>query len=306
MRLLLLPLLLGCQSGIIDAETDDTVPTETGLKDTAGETDIEPLPWPSDFSAKGPSGVSTKTGTTPLSTGCDMSWTAYVPAEKTSSTIVLLAHGFSRGQEQMAGWAEHWASWGFMVFTPSLCHAVVWDTDHVQNGKDLHAFARFIGEGAPIAYAGQSAGGLAALLAASEDPNTQMMLGLDPVDNDNEGTSVAPSLTVPVAALVGISGQCNAEQNGVTMTRKASGSHIFQVSEADHCDFESPTNILCTGLCSNRGATRSDEAIQSVIRTLSTAWLAWQSDLEPEAARWWDIEDEVLAPYLTAGDIQPL
>ena len=38
--------------------------------------------------------------------------------------------------------------WGITVFLP--VHAVVWDTDHIQNGKDLQAFATFIGDGAPI------------------------------------------------------------------------------------------------------------------------------------------------------------
>ena len=307
MRVLLCTLVFGCQSGIIESDSDEPNATDTGItEDTSEDTDIEPPAWPSDFSRTGPYTVSAKKGTTALSTGCDMDWTAYSPSEKVTETRVILAHGFSRGQEQMAGWAEHWASWGITVFTPSLCHAVVWDTDHIQNGKDLQAFATFIGDGAPIAYAGQSAGGLAALLAASKDSNTQMVLGLDPVDNDSAGKNAAPSVTVPVAALVGISGQCNANQNGVPMTQKAPNHQLMEVSDADHCDFESPSNILCTGLCSNRGASRSDEDIQSVIRLLSTAWLAWHSNMEPEAARWWDETDEVLAPYLSNGDVQPL
>jgi len=305
MRLFVLPLLIGCQSGIIDSGPDDKNTDETGQKEDTGE-ETDPPPWPSSFSDRGPSDVSTKTGTSPLSTGCDMKWTSYIPAKKASSTIVMLAHGFSRGQEQMAGWAEHWASWGFTVFTPDLCHASLWDTDHDQNGKDLEAFATFIGEGAPIAYVGQSAGGLAALLAASTDPNAQLMLGLDPVDNDNSGANAATSTNIPIAALVGISGQCNSNQNGASMMQKDPGSRVFEVTDADHCDFESPTNALCTSFCSNRDATRSDEDIQTVIRTLSTAWIAWHSTLEPQASRWWDTEDDVLLPYLNAGDVQPL
>ena len=95
MRVLLCTLVFGCQSGIIESDSDEPKATDTGItEDTSEDTDIEPPPWPSDFSRTGPYTVSAKKGTTALSTGCDMDWTAYSPSEKVTETRVILAHGF--------------------------------------------------------------------------------------------------------------------------------------------------------------------------------------------------------------------
>ena len=107
-------------------------------------------------------------------------------------------------------------------------------------------------------------------------------------------------------ALMGISSSCNADQNGTTMVGAATHAIRFAVTDADHCDFESPTDFLCTGFCSNSSSTRSDAEIQDVIKTLSTAWLRWHTALEPAASRWWDASDDVLTDYLTTGALSPL
>jgi len=105
---------------------------------------------------------------------------------------------------------------------------------------------------------------------------------------------------------MGISSQCNSNQNGTAMASSASVGHGFTVADADHCDFESPTNAICTTFCSNNSAKRSDGEIQDVIKTMSTAWLSWHAGLETEASRWWDSSDEVMDNYLGDGDLSEL
>ena len=45
------------------------------------------------------------------------------------------------------------------------------------------------------------------------------------------------------------------------------------VSEAGHCDFESPRDALCDLACGESNPNFSDEAIEEVVRALSTAAL---------------------------------
>ena len=167
------------------------------------------------------------------------------------------------------------------------------------------AFAKLFRESRPVLYAGHSAGGLASILAASEDANARAVLGLDPVDNNGLGQTAAAKLTAPLGTLMGISSQCNSNQNGTTMGRAASEPYQFAVEDADHCDFESPTNIVCTAVCSNNSAARSDSEIQDVILTLSTAWISWHAGLEAEASRWWMVRMRS-DDYIVSGAISEL
>ena len=63
---------------------------------------------------------------------------------------------------------------------------------------------------------------------------------------------------------------------------------------------------ICTAVCSNNSASRSDSEIQDVILTLSTAWVSWHAGLEAEAQRWWDASDEVLDNYILNGDVMQI
>ena len=128
----------GDADGIDDiGDTDDAVDTDT---DDATED-------PVDYRAAGENGVTSATHTINVGDQCEMDVTIYTPDGGGSGPLVILAHGFARGQANMAGWATHYASWGLEVATPTLCHASVLDVDHEANGEDLVALNDVIGLG---------------------------------------------------------------------------------------------------------------------------------------------------------------
>lgn len=238
------------------ADVDDSAATDSAPADTddTQDTDDTDDTDERDYSQPGTFSVSTSSRT--VSTSCAMSVTLYEPAGG-SERLVVLAHGFARSPTNVSGWAEHWASHGVTVATPSLCHAMPWDADHVQNGADLADLAASMSY-EEIVYAGHSAGGLASLLAAAQDARATAWVGLDPTDADGLGAAV--SVSIPTTAILGEPSDCNGSGNGVDLA-----DDTTQISGADHCDFESPTDALCTSFCPDAGGDVHDE-----ILTLST------------------------------------
>lgn len=258
-----------------DDESTATAEDSTGIPD-------EPGP---DLREAGPYAVEVDTGSVALP-GCSMSYDLRTPAGMADAPVVVLAHGFQGNRASMAGWAEHWASWGMRVVTPDLCHASIIDTDHPQNGVDLQALVSELSLPSVI-YAGYSAGGLAAVIAAAGDDEATALLGLDMVDSSSLGADAAGSVGVPAFALVGEPSQCNTTNNGIAVFGSIAGSRALRVTEADHCDFQSPADFLCGLTCTGSNDQFADEEIQAAVRGLSTAVVLWQSGLEPTGAQWW-------------------
>ena len=273
--------MLGCQNSISnDKDLNDTSPVDTADSDTEDVNNIEPTI--ENLQQAGAYRYESESLTRPVaSCDSDLSYT-HVQTTKESASTILLAHGFARSSANMLDWAHHWASWGFNVLVIDMCHF----SDHEKNGNAIAELAVDLGIDAPI-FAGQSAGGLASFVAGANTSNALGVLGLDATDNmDTLGASIAAQVSIPVLGLVGESSSCNAENNGITMLQGASNSTLLRVLEADHCDFEFPTDDLCTLLCQNNDATISDEAIHSTILALSTAGLLWLEDNSSEA---WDL-----------------
>ena len=122
--------------------------------------------------------------------GCTLSYETYRPVHSESEAMVILAHGFMRDLESMRGWAAHWASYGVPVTVMSLCNSSLFNGHHDRNAEDMLALARALHQG-PVLYAGFSAGGLAAYLAAKDDSRTMAYLGLDSVDSGGLAVSAA-------------------------------------------------------------------------------------------------------------------
>ncbi len=257
-----------------DSSTDDTA-EETG----------EPEDLEIDYRLSGPH--TTTSSTITLSASCSATADLITPATEGDWPRIFLSHGFMRGPAQMIGWAEHLASWGMEVVVPSLCHASIIDTDHAQNGTDLTLFNDELG-GGPVVYAGHSAGGLASLIAASQDDDAVGLIGLDLTDADGLGASAAGGVGVPTYALVGEANSCNASGNGVDTVRAAPDVNIVRIAEADHCDFENETDWMCTTLCDAPGATFSDDDIQQALLGLLTAAAMSVTGEDPAASTvWW-------------------
>jgi len=227
-----------------------------------------------DFAATGPALVTLHPGTLQLS--CSLGYTEFRPDGDASGPLLVLGHGFQRGEKHMADLAAHVASHGVRVATPDYCHSSVFDTDHALNATDAVALGAALAPAGPVAHAGQSAGGLAAFLAASTDPHALAYLGLDPVDAD--GLAAATTVPVPVWAVFGEPSLCSSQAN-MLGTVQAQGV-ASAIPGATHCDFEAPTDALCTGVCGRQ------TDVTPLVRALLAAFAAHHLGDDPTAIDW--------------------
>jgi len=201
-----------------------------------------------DEGAREADGILMEQGSIRSATGCELNYVVHRPRSGQAKARVVLAHGFMRSKERMAGLAEGLAGRGIPTVTLDLCNMRPWDGAHRQNGEDMRLLARAVGV-SQVLYAGFSAGGLAALIAASFDPEALGVLALDLVDRSDLGVRAAADLRRPIYALVGEPGRCNARNNGLAVYAVAPRAQIRQVPGATHCDFEAPTDAFCRLLC---------------------------------------------------------
>lgn len=268
-------------------------PTENNTEDTDTAQETESL---TDFSQKGPHypyGIAKETRTASVTNCPNMEYEVYTPYAN-NPPVVVLGHGFARGPDVMAGWAEHLSSWGVEVLLPTLCHYNVFTgVDHEMNGQNMKELA-VLHSASDVVYAGHSAGGLAAIIAASLDPNASGVLGLDATDTqgipgvpDEIGQSYASNVTCPAFSITGEASTCNADNNGLDLFSMMNTYQAIKVVDADHCDFESPTDWICESQCENVQTTFVDEEIRSVITTLGTAAIMSLSGLLPDGDDAW-------------------
>ncbi len=228
----------------------------------------------SDFSQRGSYDVQQERASARV-TNCNISYSVYTPVGIPNPPIVILGHGFARGSGVMSGWAEHLSSWGVEVVLPTLCHYNVFTgVDHEMNGQNMRELAG----NNRVVYAGHSAGGLAAIIAASQDNNALGVLGLDATDTQDVpgvrnfiGRDYAGNVSVPTFGIIGEPSTCNANNNGLELYRMIERKRVVKVISSDHCDYESPTNFGCTSNCENRETEFLDDDIRPAIIALGTA-----------------------------------
>lgn len=205
-------------------------------------------------------------------TGCVLDYRLYLPPEGAASApmpaLVILGHGFLRSQDRMSGLAEAIAADGIPAATLDFCNMRPWDGRHEQNGLDMIALARHLGaapdagadgaepgaaqaQGERVIYAGFSAGALAALVAARNDPSALGVVTLDLVDAQGIGRRAAGGLDKPLIGLVGEPSNCNANDNARGVFAVTGQARRVEIAGASHCDFEAPTDALCELLCAD-------------------------------------------------------
>jgi len=282
-------LLVGCSgdeavddapSSTGPAATTPPAPTTPATTTPVAPTDSAPPTNPYvDYGAIGPAQVTSSPGTLSLS-GCELDYVEYLPDGNASGPLVVLGHGFQRRARHVAGLASHVASHGVRVVTPDYCHSTVFDSDPAANGLDAAALAAALAPGEATVHIGHSAGGLAALFAASSDPAAVAVLGLDPVTTTDEAADEAlAAQTAALWALFGEPSSCNADANLLEPLREA-GAMLSALPSANHCDFESPTDGLCTTFCGD------PTGVTPLIAALTTAWAAHHLGTDDAAAAW--------------------
>jgi dienelactone hydrolase len=244
---------------------------------------------PHALQSAGPHQVTTTRHQITLPSGRPLKFTRHRPTPNTShpnpKALVILAHGFWRSDKNMQGWGKHLASWGLDVLTPSLLHSRPWNSDHEKNGKALVTLADHF-QPQSVIYGGFSAGGLAALVAASQDPRTVAFLGLDPVDWKNIATRYLPQRQFTACALFGEPTSCNAQNNLLAPLVGRPHTRLFKITGASHCHFEDPSDLGCRAVCRTGSKQFSETESRAAIRTLATAWLLEQCGLSPASTPW--------------------
>ena len=266
-----------------------------------------------DYSDQGQFEVLLETSSIVANNGASLEYTMFLPVGSDNLTYIILSHGFSREKSVMAGLANHFASWGLNVITVDLLHASIFDNDPLQDANDLNLIARQICGDAPIIYAGQSSGGMRSIVAAYQDTNTIAVLGLDLVDASNPSWSdgylaltTAANISIPVWGLHGEASSCNANGNGLSVFTQASSGNAIRVTNADHCDFELPTNIFCTLLCQEPNGDFTDQEIQNIILNLSTGFLLYHSGVSTSSIQLWYPGNEYYDSQISIGAIEQL
>jgi hypothetical protein len=176
-----------------------------------------------------------------------------------------------RGKERMDELARALANAGMTTATLDFCNARIWDGRHFQNGLDMIALATEL-HARRVAYVGFSAGGLAAVVAAQQDPQAVGVIALDLVDDDGLGVRMAKGLDKPLIGIMGEPSNCNAYGNGMPVIAMSGLGRYERIPGAGHCDFESPSNWLCELVCERpTGGSGGDLRERIIASTVSAA-----------------------------------
>lgn len=262
----------------------------------------DPLPPPARVFADGFAGDAplpdpTERGSIDSPHGCELHYEYYAgqprPTDESSggtlpAPLVVLAHGFQRDLAFMRGWAAEWSLRGVGTVIVNFCNSSLFAGRHDRNADDLVALAAHLRPaGEPVLYAGFSAGGLAALLAASADERAVAYLGLDPVDSGGLAERVR-RLGIPALFLFGEPAACNARGNLVPVIPRARPLIAARVRNAGHCSFEEPTNGFCRSLCGDVEPVAAEVEVRRTIRALATGWIITHLGAEPASRSLFD------------------
>lgn len=230
--------------------------------------------------------------------GCEVRYRVHRASSPESGLVVVIAHGFMRKGTFMSGWADAIAREGTSAVTVDMCASLQPEGRAADNGIDLVALRGAL-RADRVVYIGVSAGGLAALVAASIDTEaTRGVLLLDPVDTGapllsttGNAKSAASQVRAPVAALISKPQVCNAWRNIDPALEELAQATIIRVDGASHCDFEWPTDAFCRVACVStsggerrrRSETRIRELGLSFVRAIgaddSDALYRWKGDI---------------------------
>jgi pimeloyl-ACP methyl ester carboxylesterase len=234
-----------------------------------------------------------------VSPQCDLEYGVFEPAVAESDTPVLLAHGFMRSIDDMAETAEHIASWGVTVYTVPLC-TNTFAIDHAANGAAMAALGQALAPSGAV-YAGFSAGGLAAFVAAATDPNTVAFVGLDAVDNANLGLGVADQLGAPARGAIAEPGQCNTNNNFLPVYDELPGAPVIRIADAQHFDFE--TDACGVGDLGCSFCAPAGPETRALALGMATAGVLLETGADPGGATWWQPGGSFFDMFVQQGKI---
>jgi len=197
----------------------------------------------------------------------------YWPDKPATSSLVIVAHGFFRRRHNMSAWGQYLAKEGFVAAVPDLPARA----DHTRNGRFISALRTYLCDGESwrqridprrVGLMGFSAGGLACLLAAADNPGVAIWVGLDPVDSNRLGVQAALRVNCHAFVLMAEPSACNAHGNARNIVAALPNCEHYRVAKAVHVDAEWPTDWMAEVICG-----RSENERRSEFHRLASAAL---------------------------------
>jgi dienelactone hydrolase len=184
----------------------------------------------------------------------------HLPDLGQGQAIAVVAHGFIRSRKRHGELGRALAAAGIVAIVPDLPSTA----NHWANGRAIAELVTTIERGAfglaavpraRVVLIGTSAGGFASLLAAAELPGIAGWIGLDPVDRTGSAIAAASRLQAPAVVLRAGASPCNLFGSAHRIADAAPRlRRELRLDGVTHCDFESPTNRLCSVACGGSSA----------------------------------------------------
>jgi pimeloyl-ACP methyl ester carboxylesterase len=193
---------------------------------------------------------------------------------------VIVAHGFLRTPDTMHHLAESLAKDGIETACIKLKRSTALNGNHAENARDLVALREALGW-KNVIFAGFSAGGLSALIAASEDPACKKLMLLDPVDQGRLGKDAATKVRIPSLAILGKPGPGNANRNATAMLAALPGCKTVEIPTATHCDFEAKPSALCFRMTGSKPDPARTAAVHEILLLESSLFLKDKAIVKP-------------------------
>jgi len=181
----------------------------------------------------------------------------------------------------MSAWGRHLANEGFVAAVPDL---PAW-SNHIRNGRFISDLRDYLCSGdswrgridrTRVGLMGFSAGGLASLLSAADNPGPTIWVGLDPVDWNGIGTKAALSIDCRAVVLTAEPSSCNSHGNASNIIAAIPRCEHIRIAGAVHVDAEWPTDRIAEAVCG-----RSTDEKRSEFHRRATAALHESLTMHP-------------------------
>ena len=280
---------IGCGGSSSPGNNVDAA-TGTDAHDATDATTIDTPSSAGDPADNGPSSYTTMDATIPGATsGRTLASTLFIPSTPGPHALVVISPGFQLDRTQYTSYAQHFASWNFVVVLTTYAESG-FGIDHQRIANDVPAVitwaiaqSNLAVDPQRIATAGHSLGGKISILAAVGDPRIKAIVAWDPVDSSTP--SVAPEKMSSLTAALAVIGEttdgsggsfgmpCAPAADNFTQYYAAAPSPALQATyaNADHMDWvDDPTCFICT-LCTAGTANAAD--VRTATKRLDIAWL---------------------------------
>jgi predicted dienelactone hydrolase len=294
--------------------------TQNGHSDVDGSVDNPPptadAPSSSadDPAAPGPATVTMSTAQIPGATsGRTLPATVFVPSSAGPHPLVVVSPGFQMARTQYTTYANHLATWGFVVVLTDYADTSFFP-DHQKMADDISAVidwalaqSSLAVDSQAIGVAGHSLGGKLSIFAATQDARIAAVVGWDPVDSNNP--SVAPEKMSSLHAAVAVVGETtDGSGGGMPCAPTADNYHAFYaaapspayamtVAGADHMDWVDDGSCVTCGFCT--AGTLSPDAVHTISRRLDVAWFRRQLLADTTMDTWLAMPPELATNTVT-------